>query len=147
MGFMATEFVVSAADRAVLEQWVRSPTVSQEWALRAKILLATANGESVRAMARRLEVSPTRARGEESQPLLHHAEPGRRHRTEAHGRATEDPDRSQGRPQLRRCKEPHSKDGPIERATGTDDDHAFARAAPRSRSAGWQDIPPLQFRE
>ena len=56
---MATECVVSAADRAVLEQRVRSPTVPQEWGLRAKILLATAAGEGVRAMARRLEVSPT----------------------------------------------------------------------------------------
>jgi Winged helix-turn helix len=56
---MPTECVVSTSDRAVLEQWVRSPTVPQEWALRAKILLATADGEGVRAMARRLEVSPT----------------------------------------------------------------------------------------
>jgi transposase len=59
MGFMPTECEVSAADRAVLEQWVRSPTVPQEWGLRARILLATAAGEGVRAMARRLEVSPT----------------------------------------------------------------------------------------
>jgi transposase len=59
MGFMPTECAVSASDRAVLEQWVRSPTVPQEWGLRAKILLATADGEGVRAMARRLEVSPT----------------------------------------------------------------------------------------
>src|SRR5574341_183608 len=59
MGFMPTECVVSAADRAVLEQWLRSPTVPQEWGLRAKILLASAAGEGVRAMARRLEVSPT----------------------------------------------------------------------------------------
>src|SRR6267378_2674233 len=59
MGFMPTECVVTASDRTVLEQWVRSPTVPQEWGLRAKILLATAGGEGVRAMARRLEVSPT----------------------------------------------------------------------------------------
>jgi winged helix-turn helix protein len=59
MGFVPTECVVRAVDRDVLEQWVRSPTVPQEWALRAKILLATADGEGVRAMARRLEVSPT----------------------------------------------------------------------------------------
>src|SRR5262245_15215704 len=59
MGFVPTACVVSAGDRAVLEQWVRSPTMPQEWALRAKILLATAEGEGVRAMARRLEVSPT----------------------------------------------------------------------------------------
>ena len=56
---MATKFVIRAEDVAVLEQWVRSPTMSQEWALRAKILLATAEGEGVRSMARRLEVSPT----------------------------------------------------------------------------------------
>ena len=30
----------------------------------------------------------------------------------------------------------------IERATGADDDHAFARAAPQNRSARWQDTPP-----
>ena len=52
---MPTECVVSASDRTVLEQWVRSPTVPQEWGLRAKTLLATADGEGVRAMARRLE--------------------------------------------------------------------------------------------
>ena len=50
---MPTECVVSGSDRVVLEQWVRSPTVPQEWGLRAKILLATADGEGVRAMARR----------------------------------------------------------------------------------------------
>jgi transposase len=56
---MPRECVVSGADRGVLEQWLRSPTVPQEWGLRAKILLATAAGEGVRAMARRLDVSPT----------------------------------------------------------------------------------------
>jgi transposase len=59
MGFMPRECVVNGADRGVLEQWLRSPTVPQEWGLRAKILLATAAGEGVRAMARRLDVSPT----------------------------------------------------------------------------------------
>lgn len=51
--------VVKESDRLVLEKWVRSPTVPQEWALRAKILLATADGEGVRAMARRLGASAT----------------------------------------------------------------------------------------
>lgn len=51
--------VIKDADRAVLKKWIRSPTVPQEWSLRAKILLATAEGEGVRAMARRLSVSPT----------------------------------------------------------------------------------------
>src|SRR5262245_60208909 len=59
MGFVPRDCLVTDKDRAVLEQWVRSPTTSQDWALRAKILLATAEGEGVRSMARRLEVSPT----------------------------------------------------------------------------------------
>lgn len=56
---MSEKFVIRAEDVEVLEQWVRSPTMPQAWALRAKILLATANGEGVRSMARRFEVSPT----------------------------------------------------------------------------------------
>jgi transposase len=59
MGFMSKKFVIRAEDVEVLEQWVRSPTMPQAWALRAKILLATADGEGVRSMARRFEVSPT----------------------------------------------------------------------------------------
>jgi transposase len=56
---MATKFVVNREDRTVLESWLRAPTLPQAWSLRAKIVLASAKGEGVRAMARRLEVSPT----------------------------------------------------------------------------------------
>lgn len=53
------QFELRSSDEAILKSWVRSPTLSQQWALRARILLASAAGEGVRAMARRLEVSPT----------------------------------------------------------------------------------------
>ena len=58
---MATEgrFELGRGDEAILKSWVRSPTLSQQWALRARILLASAAGEGVRAIARRLEASPT----------------------------------------------------------------------------------------
>lgn len=58
MAYVAAKFTVKERDRAVLEGWLRSPTLPQEWALRAKIVLASAAGEGPRAMARRLEVSP-----------------------------------------------------------------------------------------
>ena len=57
MGFVAEPFELKAEDRKVLETWVRSPTASQAMALRARILLASADGEGARAMARRLETS------------------------------------------------------------------------------------------
>ena len=59
MAYVTSKFVVNSKDRSVLESWIRSPTLSQAWALRAKIVLASADGEGVRPMARRLEVSPT----------------------------------------------------------------------------------------
>jgi transposase len=52
------EFEVSAADRQMLESWLRMPTLSQELGLRARAVLASADGEAVRAVARRLKVSP-----------------------------------------------------------------------------------------
>lgn len=54
MPFAATQLELRRGDRPTLEQWLRCPTTSQQLALRAKILLASADGEGVRAMARRL---------------------------------------------------------------------------------------------
>src|SRR5215472_8667797 len=56
MGYVAERMVVNAGDRRVLESWLRSPTVPQSLALRAKIVLASADGEGVRPMAKRLGV-------------------------------------------------------------------------------------------
>ena len=51
-------FKVTESDRAMLESWFRAPTVVQGLALRAKVILASAEGEGVRPLARRLGVSP-----------------------------------------------------------------------------------------
>src|ERR1700693_6095050 len=51
-------FKVAEADREMLESWLRAPTVAQGLALRAKVILASAEGEGVRPLARRLGVSP-----------------------------------------------------------------------------------------
>src|SRR5688572_8963684 len=58
MVYVTSKFVVAPADIAVLEAWTRGHRLPQEWALRAKIILATAAGEGVRALARRLQISP-----------------------------------------------------------------------------------------
>lgn len=42
----------------MLESWLRAPSVAQGLALRAKVILASADGEGVRPMARRLGISP-----------------------------------------------------------------------------------------
>lgn len=55
---MAVEFKVAEADRAMLESWLRAPNLAQGLALRARVILASARGEGVRPMARRLGVSP-----------------------------------------------------------------------------------------
>ena len=55
---MAASFELTEADRAMLESWLRAPRLAQDLALRAKVILDSAAGESVRALARRLEVSP-----------------------------------------------------------------------------------------
>src|SRR6266516_3513386 len=55
---MTASFEVAEADRAMLQAWLRAPTLAQGLALRAKVILASAAGESVRPMARRLGVSP-----------------------------------------------------------------------------------------
>jgi len=55
---MASGFRVAEADRAALESWLRAPSMAQELALRAKVILPSADSEGVRLMARRLEISP-----------------------------------------------------------------------------------------
>ena len=42
----------------MLESWLRAPNTTQGVALRAKVILASAKGEGVRPLARRLGVSP-----------------------------------------------------------------------------------------
>lgn len=59
MEYIAAKFVLKTGDRVIVEQWLRSPTLPQAWGLRAKILLASADGEGVREMARRLETTTT----------------------------------------------------------------------------------------
>jgi transposase len=58
MGYETVAVVVKAKDRAVLASWLRSPTVPQALALRAKIVLASADGEAIRPMAERLGLEP-----------------------------------------------------------------------------------------
>jgi transposase len=55
---MAGGFKVEEADRTALESWLRAPSLAQGLALRAKVILASAEGEGVRPMARRLGISP-----------------------------------------------------------------------------------------
>jgi len=61
MPFTSQPLLVAAKDRRALEQWLRCPTMPQQWALRAKIVLAVASGEGVRETARRLDVTPATA--------------------------------------------------------------------------------------
>jgi len=58
MPFTAAPFRLQRRDRTTLEQWLRCPTTPQELAVRAKIVVARADGEGVRAVARRLGVIP-----------------------------------------------------------------------------------------
>jgi transposase len=55
---MAAGFKVVEADRVMLESWLRAPNTTQGMALRAEVILASAKGEGVRPLARRLGVSP-----------------------------------------------------------------------------------------
>jgi len=48
---------ISGADRAELESWVRAQSVPQALAMRARVVLGSAAGESVRALAARLGVT------------------------------------------------------------------------------------------
>jgi transposase len=52
----ATPVSLTEEDRATLEQWARSPTTEQRFALRARIILAAAENQSTEAIARRLDL-------------------------------------------------------------------------------------------
>ena len=58
MPFEAQPLIVPQKDRKTLQQWLRCPTIPQQWALRARIVLAGGANEAVRETARRLEVIP-----------------------------------------------------------------------------------------
>lgn len=48
---------VSKTERSELKAWLRSETIAQGLAMRARIVLGSANGESIRELSGRLEVS------------------------------------------------------------------------------------------
>ncbi len=57
MGYRVVRMQVKSADRKAMEAWLRAPTTPQALAMRARIVLASLEGEPVRPMARRLGVS------------------------------------------------------------------------------------------
>ena len=57
MGFLSKPLIVPPKDRAILEGWLRSPSTSQRLAMRAKIVLASAAGDSVRSIAEKVDAS------------------------------------------------------------------------------------------
>ena len=57
MGYVAERLEVSEEDRSVLASWIRASTLRQELSLRARIILATAEGEGPGAIGRRLGTS------------------------------------------------------------------------------------------
>ena len=50
---------ISGTDRAELESWLRAQSIPQALAMRARVVLGSADGESVRALAARLGVTQT----------------------------------------------------------------------------------------
>ena len=57
MGIRRSAVEVSEADRAQLAAWLRSQTIAHGLAVRAQIVLGSATGESIRALAERLKVT------------------------------------------------------------------------------------------
>ena len=57
MGYVGPKFELVVEDRRVLEGWVRAPSTPQQMAKRAGVILASADGVSVRAMAQRFGIS------------------------------------------------------------------------------------------
>jgi transposase len=57
MGYMANPVVVSSKDRSVMEGWLRCPSTPQRMSIRAPIIQSSAEGESVRGIARKVDVS------------------------------------------------------------------------------------------
>jgi len=48
---------INAADRAQLEAWLQTQSIPQALAMRARIVLGSAAGESIRALAQRLKLT------------------------------------------------------------------------------------------
>jgi len=59
MGVKRSWVEISETDRAELEAWLRAQTIAGAMAVRARIILGSAAGESVRALAARLRVTQT----------------------------------------------------------------------------------------
>src|ERR1700693_6463368 len=59
MGVKRCWVEISGADRAELEQWLRAQSIPQALPTRARIVLGSAAGESVRSLAARLGVTQT----------------------------------------------------------------------------------------
>src|SRR6202048_4895706 len=59
MGVKRCWVEISGADRAELEHWLRAQSIPQALATRARIVLGSAAGESVRGLAARLGVTQT----------------------------------------------------------------------------------------
>lgn len=57
MAFQGPEFTLTGLERESLEAWVRAPSTRQRLANRARVILASASGESVRSISGRLEIS------------------------------------------------------------------------------------------
>ena len=57
MRYVGPEFGLTVGDRRVLEGWIRAPSTPQQMAKRAGVILASVDGVSVRAMARRFGIS------------------------------------------------------------------------------------------
>ena len=57
MGVRRWAVEVSEADRAQLEAWLRTQSIAQALATRARIVLGSAAGESIRALAERLKIT------------------------------------------------------------------------------------------
>jgi transposase len=57
MGYVGPEFDLAVGDRRVLEGWIRAPSTPQQMAKWAGVILASVDGVSVRAMARRFGIS------------------------------------------------------------------------------------------
>jgi len=57
MGFMAKPLMVSSKDRSILEGWLRAPSTPQRMTMRGRVVLASADGESVRSISEKLGVS------------------------------------------------------------------------------------------
>ena len=57
MGVKRWVVEVGEADRAQLEAWLRSQSIAHALATRARIVLGSAAGESIRALAERFKVT------------------------------------------------------------------------------------------